>query len=279
MTIAVTGATGQLGQLVIAALKKRVPASDILALVRTPSKASALGIAARAFDYNAPDAAALSGVDKLLLISGNEIGQRARQHKAAIEAAKKAGVKYIAYTSLLRADVSPLNLAPEHFETEQVLKASGIAFTILRDGWYTENYTGSIASALAHNAFVGSAEDGRISSAARADYAEAAAVVLTSDGHTGKVYELAGDNAYTLTEFAAELSKQSGKNIPYVNVPEGEYAKILLGAGLPDFFAASIASWDAGAAKGALFDEGHTLSKLIGRPTTPLKDVIAAALK
>ena len=280
MTIAVTGATGQLGRLVIEDLKARVPAADIVALVRDPARAADLGVSARAADYTDPAAlqAALQGVDTLLLISSNEIGQRAVQHKNVIDAAKAAGVGRIVYTSLLRADTSPLSLAGEHVETEAALKASGLSFTILRDGWYTENYAGSVQAALAHGALVGSAGEGRISSAARQDYAEAAAVVLTTDGHAGKTYELSGDDAYTLADLAAEVARQSGRDIPYTNLPEGDYAAILAGAGVPGDFAAAIAGWDVATAQGALFDDGDALTRLIGRPTTPMRDTVAALL-
>ncbi len=280
MTIAITGATGQLGRLVVENLKIRTKPADLVALVRTPAKAADLGIAARAADYAQPATlvSALAQVDTLLLISSNEIGSRAAQHRNVIDAAKNAGVRRIVYTSLLHADTSVLNLAGEHLETERLLKASGIAYTILRNGWYTENYTGSIPGALAGGAFIGSAGTGRISSAARVDYAEAAAVVLTSTGHEGKTYELAGDGAYTLADLAAEISRQSGKTIPYNNLPEADYAAVLIGFGLPEGFAQAIASWDVGASKGALFDEGWQLSGLIGRPTTPLSKVVADAL-
>ncbi len=280
MKIAVTGATGQLGNLVVESLKQKVAAENIVALVRTPEKAKALGVEARAFDYEKPEglAEALTGIDSLLLISGNELGKRATQHANVIEAAKKAGVNWIVYTSLLHADESSLNLAGEHLATEKALKESGIDYTILRNGWYTENYTASIEGALGAGAFIGSAGEGKISSAPRADYAEAAAVVLSGEGHKGKVYELSGDEAYTLTDLAAEISKQSGKDIPYNNLPEGEYAGILKSLGLPDAFADAIASWDTGASKDDLYDEGKTLSELIGRPTTPLADVVKAAL-
>lgn len=280
MKIGITGATGQLGQLVVEQLKTRVNSDVIVALVRTPEKAAALGVEAREFDYLKPEtlAKSLGGIDKLLLISGNEIGKREEQHKNVIAAAKEAGVKWIVYTSLLHADKSSLSLAGEHVATEEALRASGIAYTILRNGWYTENYTGSVAGALAGGAFIGSAGDGKISSAARADYAEAAAVVISGKGHEGKVYELSGDESYTLSDLAAEISRQTGKDIPYNNLPEEAYAEILKGFGLPDFFAAAIASWDIGASKGDLFDDGKQLSKLIGRPTTPLADVVAKAL-
>ena len=281
MTVAITGATGQLGCLVVEKLKQKVPASDIVALVRTPEKASDLGVAVRAADYAKPETIdkALAGVDTLLLISSNELGQRAVQHQNVIEAAKKAGVKQIVYTSLLHADSSALSLAEEHRQTEAGLKASGIPHTILRNGWYTENYTGSIGGALAGGAFIGSAGDGKISSAPRCDYAEAAVAVLTSDGHDGKVYELAGDEPYTLADLAAEISKQTGKDIPYKNLSEADYAAALKGFGLPEGLAAAIASWDVGAASGALFDNGKQLSKLIGRPTTPLSQAVAEMLK
>lgn len=281
MTIAVTGATGQLGRLVIEQLKNKVPASDIVALVRSPEKAADLGVSARVADYGKPESldAALAGVDTLLLISSSEVGQRAVQHRNVIAAAKKAGVKRIVYTSLLHADSTPLSLALEHRETEADLKASGIAFTILRNGWYSENYTGSIGGALAGGAFIGSAGAGRISGAPRVDYAEAAVTVLTGEGHEGKTYELAADDAWTLADLAAEISRQTGKDIPYKNLPEADYAAALKGFGLPEGFAAAIAGWDKDAAADALFDDSRQLSALIGRPTTPLSVPVAAALK
>lgn len=281
MTIAVTGATGHLGRLVIADLKATIAPDAIVALARSPDKVADLGVAGRAFDYNRPETleAALAGVEKLLLISSSEVGKRATQHADVIAAAKKAGVKEIVYTSLLHADTSPLSLAEEHKATERALAAAQIPHTILRNGWYTENYAGSIPGALQGGAFIGSAGDGKISSAARKDYAEAAAIVLTQGGHADKVYELAGDGAYTLTELAAELSKQAGKTIPYRNLPEADYAAALAGFGLPAPIAQAIAGWDFQASKGALFDDGRQLSKLLGRSTTSLAATIAETLK
>ena len=188
-------------------------------------------------------------------------------------------MKRIVYTSLLHADTSLLSLADEHRATEAELKASGIPFTLLRNGWYTENYTASIPGALAGGAFLGSASDGKISSATRTDYAEAAVAALTGEGHGGKTYELAGDEAYTLSELAAEISRQTGKAIPYQNLPEAEYAAALMRFGLPESLAQAIASWDVGASQGALFDDSHQLSALIGRPTTPLSVAVADGLK
>lgn len=279
-TIAITGANGQLGRLVIAQLKAAAPGQTVIALARSPEKAADLGVPVRTGDYANSETlvTGLDGVDTLLLISSSEIGQRATQHRNVIEAAKKAGVRRIVYTSLLRADRSDLSLAPEHAATETMLKASGLVFTILRNGWYTENYTGSIAGALAGGAFIGSAGQGRIASAARADYAAAAVTVLTTQGHDGKTYELAGDTAYTLTDLAAEISRQSGKAIPYRNLPQADYAAALASFGLPEGFAQAIAGWDVAASHGALFDEGKQLSKLIGRPTTPLAHLVAQAL-
>lgn len=280
MTIAVTGATGQLGRLVIQALKTRVPAGDIIALARSTEKAKDLGVAARAADYTRPDTltAALRGVDTLLLISATEFGQRVVQHQNAIDAAKAAGVQRIVYTSLLHADRSLLGLAAEHVATEAALKASGVDYTILRNGWYTENYTGSVAGALAGGALLGSAGQGRISSAARADYAEAAAVVLTTPDHAGKTYELAGDSAWTLSDLAAEISRQTGREIPYRDLPVADYAAALAGFGLPQSLAETIAGWDLATSKDTLYDSGKGLSGLIGRPTIPMKDSVSQAL-
>ena len=281
MKIAVTGATGQLGRLVVEQLKSRSSADNIVALVRTPEKALDLGVNARDFDYNQTEGLeeALNGVDTLLLISGSEVGQRATQHSNVIEAAKKAGIKWIVYTSLLHADTSTLSLAGEHLATEKMLKESGVEHTILRNGWYTENYTGSIDGALAGGAFIGSAGDGKISSAARADFAEAAAVVLSDESHKGKVYELAGDDSYTLSDLAEEISKQTGKDIPYKNLAEADYASALKSFGIPEAFAEAIASWDVSASKGDLFDDSKQLSKLIGRATTPMAETVKVTLK
>lgn len=278
MKTGITGATGQLGRLVVEDLKKRTSAENVVALVRTPEKAADLGVEVKAFDYTQPDVESLKGIDNLLLISGNEIGQRETQHKNVINAAKEAGVKHIVYTSLLRADNSTLSLAPEHFATEEALKASGVPFTILRNGWYTENYTGTLAGSVQAGALIGSAGDGKISSAARADYAEAAAVVLTTEGHEGKTYELAGDESYTLGDLATEVSKQTGKDIPYNNLPEADYTGALVSIGLPEGVAQFYAAFDTSAAKNDLFDEGKSLSQLIGHTTTPLSDSVKAAL-
>lgn len=280
MIVAVTGATGQLGRLAIEQLKQRTDAANIIALARTPEKAADLGVAVRQADYTRPESlsAALAGVDTLLLISSSEIGQRVAQHRNVLEAAKRAGVKRVVYTSLLHADASPLSLAAEHVQTEADIKASGLAYTLLRNGWYTENYIGAIPGALAAGAVVGSAGQGRIAAATRADYALAAAIVALAPGHEGKTYELAGDQAWTLSELAAELSAQVGREIPYRDLTEAEYAKVLESVGLPGELAAAIASWDVGASQGALYDDSKQLSALIGRETTPLSASIAAAL-
>jgi NAD(P)H dehydrogenase (quinone) len=282
--IVVTGATGQLGRLVIQSLLRTVPAARIVAAVRTPAKAAdlaELGVQVREADYTKPATldAAFAGAEKVLLISSSEVGQRFTQHSNAITAAKRAGVSFIAYTSLLRASTTPLGLADEHKATEELLATSGIPYAILRNGWYTENYLASVPPALQYSAFIGAAGEGRISSASREDYADAAAVVLTSDDQAGKVYELAGDTSFSLAEFAAEVSRHAGKPVPYVNMPEADYKGALVGAGLPEGFAALLADSDAKAADGALFDDSRTLSTLIGRPTTGLTPLMAAAVQ
>ncbi|EOV8838702.1 SDR family oxidoreductase [Cronobacter dublinensis] len=273
--IAITGATGQLGQRVIHTLLKTVAAKDIVAIVRNPAKAAALqaqGVQVRAADYSdvAALTAALQGVEKLLLISSSEVGQRVAQHRNVIEAAKAAGVQLIAYTSLLHADRSPLGLAGEHVATEKMLADAAIAYVLLRNGWYSENYLASVPPALEHGVFIGSAGDGKIASASRQDYADAAANVLTLDNQAGRVYELAGDDAWTLRDLTALLSETTGKNVVYQNLSEADFAAALAGAGLPEGFAKLLADSDTGASKGGLFDDSHQLSALIGRPTTPL---------
>lgn len=281
--IAITGVSGLLGRLVIEDLLQSVAAKDVVAIVRNPAKVSDLasrGVHVRAADYNDKEAMqqALVGVEKLLLISSSEVGKRAVQHRNVIEAAKAAGVQLIAYTSLLHADSSPLGLAEEHITTEEMLKQSGIGFVLLRNGWYSENYLASVPPALQHGVFIGSAGEGKIASATRADYAAAAAVVMTLENQAGKVYELAGDNGWTLAELTAELSRQSGKTVVYQNLPEAEFKAALLGAGLPEGLAALLANSDAGASKGGLFDDSRQLSQLIGRPTTTLAQSLRATL-
>lgn len=281
--IAITGATGQLGQHVVANLLNTTAANQLVAVVRNPAKAEALsqkGVVVRQADYGDEAALtkALQGVDKLLIISSSEVGQRAPQHRNIINAAKAAGVKFIAYTSLLHADTSPLGLADEHVATEKMLADSGIPYALLRNGWYTENYLASAPAALEHGVFIGAAGEGKIASATRADYAAAAARVIAEDGHGGKVYELAGDHGWTLSELAAELAKQSGKNVVYQNLSQADFAAALKSVGLPAGLADMLADSDVGASKGGLFDDSHTLSKLIGRPSTSLADSVKGIL-
>lgn len=281
MTIAITGATGHLGRLVIPKLASKLPAGSVIALARNPEKASDLGVQVREADYAKTETltSALKGIDTLLLISSSEFGKREQQHKNIIAAAKANGVKWIVYTSILRADTSTIDLAAEHLATEIAIKQSGIPYTFLRNGWYTENYTGSIPGALAGGAFIGSAKEGRVSSAARVDYADAAVAVLTGEGHAGKIYELAGDSSWTLSDLAAEVSRQTGKDLPYRDLPAAEYAAALAGFGLPEWLAKTIAGWDVEVVSGALESNDRTLSKLIGRPTTALSVTVADALK
>ncbi|WP_193175914.1 SDR family oxidoreductase [Oricola nitratireducens] len=280
----VTGASGQLGTLVIADLLKKTPAANIVALVRRPESAAAFeakGIEVRFGDYTDPASLekGFRDIDRLLLISSSEIGQRAVQHQNAISAAKKAGVGFIAYTSILKADTSPLGLAVEHRATEADLAASGIPYAFLRNGWYTENKTGSIDPAIEHGAYIGAAGDGRISSAPRLDYAKAAVAVLTADAPAENVvYELAGDDSFSMAEFAAAIANSAGKPVAYADMSEADYAAALEGAGLPRAFAELLADSDAGTAKGALEDNSRTLSRLIGRPTTPWTETVASAI-
>jgi NAD(P)H dehydrogenase (quinone) len=281
MTIAVTGASGQLGRLVVDALKTRMKADEIIVLVRDPGKLADAGVAVRRFDYDDAMtlAPALAGVDRLVFISSSEIGKRIEQHRNVVTAAQSAGVGRIIYTSVLNADASPLSVAQEHVPTEAALAGSGLPFTVLRNGWYTENYMGAVAAALEQGAFIGSSGEGKIASATRADYAEALAVVATTDGHGGKTYELAGDEAWTRADLAREASRQTGRELPYHDMPEADYSAALINAGLPEGFARMLAGWEAGTVQGALFDDDRQLSRLIGRPTTPLSVTLAETLR
>ena len=286
----VTGATGQLGSLVIDALLETTPAAGIAGLVRQdrnggPSKADHLktrGVETRDGDYDdlASLRSAFAGIERLLFISSSSMDERVAQHRNVVEAARSAGVSLIAYTSVLHADRSPLGLAEDHRRTEALLAASGIPCVLLRNGWYTENYMASLPAALAHDALLGAAGDGRIASAARADYAIAAAAVLVSgEDQAGRTYELAGDTAYTLAELAAEVSRQTGRDIAYHDMAQTEYEAALLRAGLPPGLAALLSDSDAGAARGALFDDRGDLGRLIGRPTTPWTESVRKALQ
>ncbi|PJC96080.1 NAD(P)-dependent oxidoreductase [Janthinobacterium sp. BJB1] len=280
--IVITGATGNLGQHVITSLLASVPAAHIVAAVRNPAKAADLaarGVQVRQADYNdgASLDAAFKGATKILLISSSEVGQRAQQHQNVIDTARRAGVALLAYTSVLRADTSPLGLAAEHVVTEAAIRASGLPYTFLRNGWYLENHTEHLAPVLEHGVVLGAAQNGRFSSAARADYAAAAAAVLTA-AQPQAIYELAGDHGFTLAEYAAEVARQSGKAIVYKDMPQADFKAALVGVGVPDGFADLLADSDAGAAKGGLEDHGRQLSALTGRPTTTLAEAVKAAL-
>jgi NAD(P)H dehydrogenase (quinone) len=278
MTIVVTGATGHLGRLVVESLLAQgVPAADIVGVGRKTEKIADLGITTKKAAYEDVDALkdAFAGADVLLLISGSEVGKRVEQHRNVIQAAKEAGVGRIVYTSIPRADTTEMKLAAEHKVTEQLLAESGLPHTLLRNSWYVENYP--IAQAV-ENGLFGAAGDGRISAAPRVDYAEAAAAALIGEGHEGKVYELGGDS-FTMAELAAEVSRQSGREVTYTDLGPDKYADFLVSVGLDAPHAAVLADSDANAARGALFVPKTDLENLIGRPATPLASSVAAALK
>ncbi len=282
MSIVVTAATSQLGQLVIDELLERVPADQVVAVARDAGKAAGLGargVEIRIADYNDPAALAqaFQPGDTVLLISGID-PNRVEQHQSVIDAAKAAGVSRLAYTGVLGGPEADFDLAADHKATEQAVLDSGLPYTFLRNGWYHENYTAQLAVHLEHGV-VGSAGEGRIGSASRRDFAAAAAAVLTGDGHEKKAYELNGDSSWTLAEYAAELSKQSGKDVAYDNVPAEVLLGILTGAGVPEQFAPILVDVDKAIERGLLAGRGSDLSRLIGRPTTPIADTIAAALQ
>ncbi len=283
--IVVTGATGQFGRQVVEHLLQRgVPAGQIAAAVRTPAKAAdlaALGVDIRLADYERPETllTAFAGADKLLLVSSTGPDDtRIVQHRAAVDAAAKTGVGLIAYTSVTGAPTNPLGLARVHRDTEQAIADSGLPAVLLRNGWYTENYTATLPDAVARGAIAGSASQGRIASATRADFAEAAAVVLTRDDQAGKVYDLTGDAAWSLPELAAESAAQSGKQVTYADLPAEQYRQILTGAGLPGFVADLIVDADVQVSHGALAAVTTDLSGLLGRPATPLSTAVTQAL-
>ncbi|MFF8598746.1 SDR family oxidoreductase [Streptomyces sp. NPDC015232] len=285
MSIVVTGATGKLGRLVIDALLATEPAENLVAVVRDKAKAADLaerGVELRIADYSRPEtlAGAFAAGDRVLLISGSEVGQRVAQHTAVISAAKAAGVAQLAYTGVLGGPEADFLLADEHKATERAILDSGLPYTFLRNGWYTENYTENLAPVLAHGAVVANAGEGRVASATRADYAAAAAAVLTGplDEHLGRAYELSGDVSWSFAEYAAEVARLSGKPVVHTDVPAATHLEILLGAGVPKPFAEILVDVDEAVARGALAARGDDLSRLIGRPTTPIAETIEAAL-
>jgi NAD(P)H dehydrogenase (quinone) len=285
MTIVVTGASGHLGRLVVESLLDGgVPATEIVAAARTPAKAADLaarGAQIREADYDRPEtlAAALAGADRVLLVSGIDFGRRAQQHQAVVDAAKTAGAARIVYTSIPYADTTPIAVAPEHKVTEELIRASGLPFTFLRNGWYTENYDAAIARAAASGILIGSAGDGLLSAATRADYAAAAAAVLTGDGHQGKIYELGGEPAWTYADLAAQIAATTGTPVAYRNLTPDQHQQALVEAGLPPYYAEIMVDADQSIAAGHLLVRTGDLANLIGRPTTPLADAVAASLK
>jgi NAD(P)H dehydrogenase (quinone) len=284
MSIVITGATGQLGRHVVEALLQRnVPAAEIVAAGRSIEKLAdfqARGVQVRPMDYADPAsvAQALQGASKVLLISSSEVGQRLDQHRTVIEAAKAEGVELVAYTSIANADTTGMKLAAEHQATEAVLKDSGVPFAILRNSWYLENYTDQLPGTLAQGALAGSAGEGKVSAASRADYAEAAAAVLVAENQAGKIYELGGDHAFTLAELAQEISAAASKPVTYQDLPAEDYAGLLAGFGVPQPFADILADSDLGIARGDLLVSGSDLRELIGRPTTPMPTAVRLAV-
>lgn len=282
--IGVTGATGHLGRLVIEALLERgIPPSRVVALARDPKKAADLasrGVQVRHADYDRPDTLtpALKDVSRLLLISASEVGKRATQHRNVIDVARRAGIELLVYTSMLHADTSGMKLVGEHRDTEGMIRDSGIPHVILRNGWYVENYTDQLSRILDQGALLGSAGNGRVSAATRADLAQAAAAVLSAPSQPRDVYELGGDEAFTLPELAAELTRQSGTPVKYRDLPAAEYSAQLTSAGLPKPYADILADSDAGLERGELYTDSGDLAQLLGRPTTPLASAVGDAL-
>jgi NAD(P)H dehydrogenase (quinone) len=284
-TILVTGATGNLGSKIVQSLLQKAPQAKVIAGARKQEKAAALvgkGAEFRALDYDQPDTieAALKGVTRVVLVSGTDVGRRVPQHKAVIDAAKRAGVKLLGYTSILRATESPLLLAQEHRGTEEVLAASGLPHILLRHGWYTENSTATAPLSVKFGVVQSCAADGRYSTATRQDYAEGDAALILRDGHSpGQRYELAGSTSWSKGEYAALLSRLSGKPVTYQAMSQPDFAASLVAAGLPEIVAKIISDSDAGAANGWLQDDSRTLEKVLGRPTQTLEKIVEQTLK
>ena len=284
MSIVITGATGQLGRQVVETLLERnVPPQEIVAAGRAVEKIADLaqrGVHVRKMDYT--DAAsvgkAMKGASKVLLISGSEVGQRVEQHRTVIEAAQREGIQLVAYTSIANADGSGMKLAVEHQATETLLEQSGVPFVLLRNSWYLENYTDQLPGVLAQGALVGSAGNGRVSAASRADYAQAAAAVLLADDQAGRIYELGGDKPFTMAELAAEISAAAGKHISYQDLPPREYAAMLVRVGVPEGGAEILADSDLGIARGDLLVNSGDLNRLIGRPATSMVEAVRSAV-
>jgi NAD(P)H dehydrogenase (quinone) len=282
--IVVTGASGHFGRLVVQGLLEKVPAERIVAAVRTPEKASDLaerGVIVRKADFNEPATltSAFDGAEKVLLVSGNEFGRRIPQHQAVIEAAEKAGVSHLVYTSAPKADTSAVVLVPDHKATEEIIRSSGLTYTILRNGWYNENFQPNIEQAVRTGGFIGSAGDGRVATAARADLAAAAVAVLTGEGHENKIYELDGEVAWTYADLAAEIGKVTGKEVVYTDLPAEQHRAALATAGLPGPFIEMVVGLDANTKDGLLSDTSGQLRALIGRSPTPIATTIAEIVK
>lgn len=278
--ILVTGATGQLGSLIVQHLRRRAP--DVQVIAGGRRTATIEGAEYRHVDYDRPDTldAAMEGVTRVVLVSGSEAGKRIPQHRAVIDAAARAGVKLLAYTSILNADRNPMQLAQEHRGTEQALAEGRVPYVLCRNGWYSENYLGSAPVAIQYGVLMSASGKGRLSTATRNDYAEgAAALILRDDHQPGQAYELAGSTSFDKHEFAQMLTRLSGKPVAVEDLSEADYAASLLQAGLPEPFARILADSDAKSGEGWLFDDSRTLEKIIGRPTTPIEVTLQEALR
>src|ERR1700733_5175437 len=285
MPLLITGAPGPLGRLVVEQLLAGGgPAGDIIATGRATDKIKDLadrGVQVRAVEFGDAAAvrAAVAGADRVLLVSAMDPGGRGEQHRNVIDAARAAGTGLVAYTSIVNAGTTTIRLAADHQATEQLLRDSGVPYVLLRNSWYHENYTDRLPAFLAQGAIPGSAGEGRISAAARADYAAAAVRVLTTDGHAGQAYELGSDEPFNLAQLAGEISAQSGREVRYVDLPEEHYAKALKEHGVPGLMADMVAETDAAAAHGALYTASGDLTALTGRPAATLSAAVGAALR
>jgi NAD(P)H dehydrogenase (quinone) len=282
--ILITGATGNFGKATIDfLLKKNIPAGNIAALVRDTSKAEDLknrGINIRVGDYDnyAGLVDAFNGIDKLLMISSNDLVKRGKQHENVVKAAKEAGVIHIIFTSFERnneTETSPIfMLATTYIETEKLIKSSGITYTIMRNSLYAEVLPMFMGEKVLETGIFLPAGDGKTAFTTRLNMAEAAANILTSDGHNNKEYVIANESNYSFNDVTSLLSEISGKQINYISPEKEVFKDSLSKAGVPMELVTMVAAFCEAIKQGEFSNTGNDLGKLLGRKPTTLKEYL-----